>query len=49
MEWNLRPVAFQDTLTKRVDFAVKCWYHPRALESKVETAYSGEKRSESHL
>jgi len=28
---------------------MKCWYHSRALESKVEPSYSSKKRGESHL
>jgi hypothetical protein len=39
----------QNALAKRVDFAMKHWYHPRALEPEIETAYAGEKRRESHL
>jgi hypothetical protein len=33
----------QNALTKAVDFAMKYWYHPSALEPKIEAADTGKK------
>jgi hypothetical protein len=49
MKWNLGPMPLQNALTKRIDFAMEGWYHSSALEPQIESPYSGEERSESHL
>jgi hypothetical protein len=49
MEWNLRPMPFQYPLTIRVNFAMEDGRNPSLTESEIESADSGEKRSNTHL
>jgi hypothetical protein len=49
MKWNLRPMPFQNPLTVGVNFTMERRSNPSVLETQVEAANSGEKRSKSHL